>query len=255
VKKAKPGDPKVMSIGPKPDATGLQIGVASNAASMKTVTVTISSTVAFDVIAGDNPTRASRGLDTQPYWGGSYMENWGPIGDTPSNACTMRFSAIRNLLPVMLTAAHCGGGGDVWRLSNGDYYGQEQEITTARHDYDAMLVGVPSNQGAIYDGPSFYDGDTNNGKPIAGSGATVVGDRFCTSGGPVFQPTGPNNSQATARGTISTIPGQSVYWRPCQGVPGVPNDQAGRHCSYSFNFPDIRYQVSPYSSTYVLTYG
>lgn len=164
-----------------------------------------------------------------------------------------------------------------------------------------MLINVPSNQGAIYDGPSFYNGDTNNGKPVAGYAGTAVGDRFCTSGsysgticniramvvgvtinmggygevkktvlseqqdgiaavgngdsgGPVFQPTGTNNSQATARGTISAIPGQSVYWRPCQGVPGVPNDQQGRHCSYRFYFPDIRYQLGAYSSTYVLTY-
>lgn len=299
--KAKSTDPKVMSIGPKPDGAGLLIGVAPDAASMRAARAAISSTVAFDVIAGDSPTRATRGLDTQPFWGGSYMENWGPIGDEPEGSCTMGFSAVRNLLPVMLTAAHCGAGGNVWRLSNGSYYGQEQEITPAGHDYDAMLINVPSNQGAIYDGPSFYNGDTNNGKPVAGYAGTAVGDRFCTSGsysgticniramvvgvtinmggygevkktvlseqqdgiaavgngdsgGPVFQPTGTNNSQATARGTISAIPGQSVYWRPCQGVPGVPNDQQGRHCSYRFYFPDIRYQLGAYSSTYVLTY-
>jgi hypothetical protein len=306
MKNAKSGDPKVMSIGPKPDGTGLQIGVAPGAASLKAARSIIRSTVAFDVIAGDSPIRASRGLDSQPYWGGSYVENWGPIGEAPRNACTMGFSATRKnssgaVLPVMLTAAHCGEGGDVWRLSNGAYYGQEQELTTAGHDYDAMLVGVPTNQGVIYDGPSFYDGDTNTGKPVSGYAGTVVGDRFCTSGsfsgticniramvvgvtidvtgygqikqtvlseqqdgiaavgngdsgGPVFYPTGTGDSQAQARGTISAIPSASVYWRPCQGVPGVPNDQEGRHCSYRFYFPDIRYQLGAYSNANILTY-
>jgi hypothetical protein len=304
--KVRSGDPKVTSIGPKPDGSGLQIGVAPDATSMKTARSTINSAVAFEVIAGDSPTRTSRGLDTQPYWGGSYMENWGPIGEEPEGSCTMGFSATRKnssgaVLPVMLTAAHCGEGGDVWRLSNGGYYGQEQELTPAGHDYDAMLVGVPTNQGGIYDGPSFYNGDTSTGKPVSGAGATVVGDRFCTSGsysgticniramvvgvtidvtgygqikqtvlseqqdgisavgngdsgGPVFQPTGPANGQANARGTISAIPGQSVYWRPCQGVPGVPNNQVGRHCSYRFYFPDIRYQLGAYSNANILTY-
>jgi hypothetical protein len=48
-------------------------------------------------------------------------------------------------------------------------------------------------------------------------GIAAVGNG--NSGGPVFYPTGTGDSQAQARGTISAIPGTSVYWRTCQGFP------------------------------------
>lgn len=300
IKNAKPGDPKVMSIGPKPDGSGLQIGVDPSAASMKLARTAINSTVGIDIVAGDAPTRTSRYLDTQPYWGGSYMEKRNSTGGPVTGACTMGFSTTRGGNPYnMLTAAHCGGY--QWTLSSGAHYGWVQPVTTAGHDYDAQLINVAANQGVIYDGPSIATGDTTNGKPVVGSGQTFVGDRLCTSGsfsgttcniramsvgqtinvggygqvkqvvladqqdgiaavgngdsgGPVFALTGLNNSQAIARGTISAIPGNTAYYRPCQGVPGVPNDQAGRHCSYRFYFPDIRYQLGAYPGASLVTF-
>jgi len=62
------------------------------------------------------------------------------------------------------------------------------------------------------------------------------------SGGPAYSLTSDARG-VYARGTITAISGVQADWRTCRGVPGVPNDQQGRHCSWKFWYPDILVQM------------
>jgi hypothetical protein len=62
------------------------------------------------------------------------------------------------------------------------------------------------------------------------------------SGGPAFSLTADQTSDY-ARATLTAISGNMADWRTCRGVPGVPNNQMGRHCSWKFWYPDILLQM------------
>lgn len=299
---------EVVSVGPKPDGSGLEVGVSTPASVQGPQALPkLTSSVAVQVVSMAKPQPATRFIDSQPYWGGSYMENWGTNNGVPTQyrgSCTMGFAVTAANRAGMLTANHCGQG--LWWLATNPLT-QYGNSLAAHIDFahDAMVVGVPSSQGAIYDGASIAGGDTNTGKPIAGAAATNVGNTMCTSGsysatqcgiqavavdqtinmggygqvtdmvraersngltvvgngdsgGPVFSNTA-DNVRGIARGTISAIPGCTIpagqtncspdLWNECHGVPEVPDNQPGRHCSWRFWYPDITVQLAGVNAT------
>ncbi|MEQ4300090.1 hypothetical protein ABNF97_01640 [Plantactinospora sp. B6F1] len=107
---------EVVSVGPKPDGSGLEVGVSTSSSTTlgPQPLPQISSTVAVQVTRMAKPQAAWRILDTQPYWGGTYMERWSVNNGQPvaaQAACTMGFSVTAGGSRAgMLTANHCGRG-------------------------------------------------------------------------------------------------------------------------------------------------
>ena len=276
-------DPQVVSVGPKPDGTGLNVGVSSSGSFL--TASALSTKVPVDLTVEEQPRAVDRANDVEPYWGGAYYERWNFAGTEFMNTCSNAF-AVRSADQInysMLTAAHCSEPGDPGCARNlqgtvmGCFYHRDRA-------HDVSLYATSSAQGRMFDGGAVNESGQFS-KRVAGSQGNETGDMVCTSGaysgaicgirvaevgmtitvggfgevrdivrgeqqnlrapvgngdsgGPVFSLVG--SDAVNARGTITAISSNQAEWGACSGVPGVPNDQNGRHCSWKFYYPDIQ---------------
>jgi streptogrisin D len=114
----------------------------------------------------------------------------------------------------------------------GDYVCTEGSFSGTLCNIRVAQVGMTVNITNYGRTEDMVRANTSNANRQAASGN---GD----SGGPVVSIT---TGGVLARGTISAMNADSFV--PCPGVPGVPADQEGRHCSTEMFYPDIRVQLA-----------
>jgi hypothetical protein len=170
------GSAHLVSVSPKPDGTGLDLGLSGLPAgtgavgARQLVPYLATSRVAFTV-SGDRPlTMDSRQDDWAPYWGGGVITQ-------PDRACTTGWGMTANnsSATFILTAAHCGYG--TWRDGGGEIMG---DVVGIDWTDDGQVIAT-SAAGAIFDGDSIV-GPNQFSKSVAGFSSNYVGDWVCTSG-------------------------------------------------------------------------
>jgi hypothetical protein len=96
--------PLVLSVGPRGDASGLEVTVAGSAAEARERPFLRDAEVDVTVEAGDLPTPASRDNDSAPYWAGG---RW----STTTGGCSTGFAINHGSQEALMTAAHCANNG------------------------------------------------------------------------------------------------------------------------------------------------
>lgn len=182
----------VTQVGPKPDGSGVQVGVDLTASPALARLHTpaggraalagrlISALVpgrAPVTVFGDQPHWAtdggSRDYDTSPYKGGARIVRAGDI------LCSTGFSVVSGKTHYMLFAAHCGGVNTKWEV--GDTYDGDTSmgLETARDpSYDTGLIKVGDNQATIYD--KAWDSSVT--EKVVGYQSAVTGTYTCQNG-------------------------------------------------------------------------
>lgn len=112
----------------------------------------------------------------------------------------------------------------------GDYVCTEGSFSGTRCDIRVMDTGSTINVIGYGQMRDMVTADNIHGEDAAGNG---------DSGGPVVSVT---TGGVLARGTISAM--NNDQFVECVGVPGVADDEDGRHCSSEIFYPDIQYQLS-----------
>ncbi|WP_203701667.1 hypothetical protein [Asanoa iriomotensis] len=171
----------VVLAAPLTDGSGLQVRVTAQARMADPRTLTAMPT---KVEVGDAPTATGRWADTSPFWGGSTIER--QVSPTTIGRCTSGFAGQRNGQKVLITAAHCGPTGAVWRTPSGTYF-PPIGVGTANHrvaDLEALFIPVGDHRGRIYDGgvDPTGQGIGEFSKAVAGWGPPEVGQYVCQSG-------------------------------------------------------------------------
>jgi hypothetical protein len=171
---------QVVTAGPAPDGSGVEIGVAPAAGRghaipnlQGTADAELGGNVDLITSIQNPPSLSWRGDDQVPYWGGALIQR------DSGGACTSGFGVrgINGAASYIMTAAHCGDGR--WRDGAGDLLGDTLSNTTK--EYDGMLILTDAGD-AVYEGESFADKDTNTGRTIRSSSSNHVGDSVCTGG-------------------------------------------------------------------------
>ncbi|TWP47972.1 hypothetical protein FKR81_30355 [Lentzea tibetensis] len=168
-------DPRVLSVGPEADGSGLTIAVTEAGARELRVGATGvlgTTTMALHLQSGPAPQPLSRQNDYSPRLGGSKYR----IG---RGECTTGFSITWNREARMLTAGHCGNNTNVAYDGGGDLIGDVFNDVPGR---DTMMINTRV-QGETF-GPSIYIGpwDGNVARNVASAEADFVGNYVCTGG-------------------------------------------------------------------------
>jgi hypothetical protein len=181
----------VVSVSPKTDGTGLQVGIQGSGSDAQRVAAAIDSAVPVDPMPLGQPQAATRWHDQVAYWGGSYMVR--QFNEAAQNSCSSAFgvTGLNGAATYLLTAAHCGEARTAgWRWATGSATYPDgsirqnnigQTITTRSTAHDGELI-LTSAGAAVYDGPSFWDGDTNTGRSVYGIERNFPGNIVCTGG-------------------------------------------------------------------------
>jgi hypothetical protein len=165
-----------------------------------------------------NVTPTTRADDNAPFWGGAIIHS-------PTGTCSSAFGVHDQSSGAryLVTAAHCGNKGDVFKAPSGAIIGN---VTWSGYDQriDAALIAANS-------GNEVYDGDWNNGdgyaKPVAGYANTVVGQSVCVSGAASGVRCG---NRVAMRGVSISVKGHSVvedYAEQKDGLEAVGNGDSG----------------------------
>ncbi len=164
-------DPRVLSVGPEVDGSGLTIAV-SQAGLRELRAGALGTTMALHLQPGPAPQILSRQDDFSPRLGGSKYR----IG---SGSCTAGFSIMWNFWERMLTAGHCGNNTNVAYDGGGGLIGDVFNDNTGR---DTMMLNARV-EGETF-GPSIYIGpwDGNEARNVAAAAEDFVGNYVYTGG-------------------------------------------------------------------------
>ncbi|MFI6101072.1 hypothetical protein ACIA8G_36470 [Lentzea sp. NPDC051213] len=164
----------IQSIAAKYDGSGLAVKQAAGLSAKSG----IQSSVAVEVEAGEVELAASRLVDSPPYKGGAYIENY--KNGTVQGACSSGFAVISNATNAdkLLTAAHCGDTGSYFTNGAGDYVGTVEGRAVAS---DSAIVGA-TGQARVWIGDSIETGANQYGLDVIGAASTLPGDWLCDSG-------------------------------------------------------------------------
>jgi hypothetical protein len=171
-------DPRVRTIGPEVDGSGLTVTVT------RTGTGTDGPAAAGGILAtakvplhrsrqgtGAQPQFAARDNDFAPYWGGGRYT-------TPVGGCTTGFAIFWQGLDHMLSAGHCGSNGQL-AVDGGGVPGVDTmgNIFNDNDSRDTLMINTPS-EGNTYVGSSL----SFTGMNVDGAVSDFVGNYVCTSG-------------------------------------------------------------------------
>jgi hypothetical protein len=165
-------DPRVRSVGPEVDGSGLTINV-SNAGQQAIRFGTLrAGRIPLHVQSEPAPQPLdSRQNDISPYWGGGkYL-----VGGA---SCSTGFAVFWNGLTHMLSAGHCADNGQI-AVDGGGNPGRDTMggVFNDNNGRDTLMINTPT-QGAVYIG-SF---NNNFGVPVEGVAADFPGNVVCTGG-------------------------------------------------------------------------
>ncbi|HUQ61709.1 hypothetical protein [Lentzea sp.] len=170
----------IQSIAAKYDGSGLVAKQASAGFSAKSA---VQSSVAVEVESGEVELAASRLVDSSPYKGGAYIENY--ANGIVQGACSSGFAVTSNATGAdkFLTAAHCGDLGSYYTNGNLDFMGSVESRSVAS---DSEIINA-TGQARVWIGDSIQtelNQPTANqyGLDVIGSSATIAGDWLCDSG-------------------------------------------------------------------------
>ncbi len=170
----------IQSIAAKYDGSGLAVKQAAAGFSAQSA---LQSSVAVEVEAGEVELAASRLVDSAPYKGGAYIENYS--GGVVQGSCSSGFAAISNSTGAdkLLTAAHCGDSGSYFTNGNLDFIGSVESRSVAS---DSEIINA-TGQPRVWIGDSIQtelSQPTANqyGLDVVGATATLPGDWLCDSG-------------------------------------------------------------------------
>jgi hypothetical protein len=215
----------VFMVGPKPDASGLEVDVDDPAAAQSKTTSALAESIGPE--AGPLEIaltfRQGHALKAKSWAQDKWSDNTPFIGGDPLTTngrgwgCTAGLPAVRsNGHPVMITAAHCFGvgaklytrGGSAGAYNNGrlgHYVGTVTERVTT--PWDAEVIDGANN--------NADESDTTTFKPLTSTAYSYVGDYVCHDGQRSFfyyHHDTPCNIKVT---------NQDKYCGPTSGCPGL----------------------------------
>ncbi|WP_143115993.1 hypothetical protein [Lentzea xinjiangensis] len=164
----------IQSIAAKYDGSGLAVKQAAGFSAQSAP----QSSVAVEVESGEVELAASRLVDTSPYKGGAYIENY--VNGEVQGACSSGFAVVSNATGAdkLLTAAHCGDSGSFFTNGALDYIGSVESRSVSS---DSEIVNA-TGQARVWIGDSIQTESNQYGLDVIGSSATLAGDWLCTSG-------------------------------------------------------------------------
>ncbi|WP_436501741.1 hypothetical protein [Actinokineospora sp. HUAS TT18] len=205
---------ELLSVGPRPDSSGLQATVAGDVAKAQQI---LASSIPLTIITGtDSEPMFNRSQDTNPYWGGARYRTW--KGDCSTGFAIRTSGRSAHSEPnAMLTAAHCaknGYGDDAWLggdsyLPNALFFGFNNHLDTA---YVSAKPGYAMSP-YIYRGPvgsSSYSG-------VAYTVGTYVGQWVCQGGAQTGEHCGAQvtmTEQSTPDGKVHVARAQIMTYDP-----------------------------------------
>lgn len=182
---AQASGPRLVSVGPKHDGSGIQLGVAGlpgevSAAQALAALPSLAGSVAVEAFPDEPAVKADRLVDSAPFYGGGYIER--RVNGVAQNSCSSGFAAQAGGLSFMLTAAHCGHG-EWWTGRRSGTNGNVLGTSALRQDraHDAMLI-VASSSPLMFDGGSIAGERGQFTKTVSGVSTTRAGDYVCISG-------------------------------------------------------------------------
>jgi streptogrisin D len=211
-------DRQIVNANPNTTRSAMATTAASTLARAARVQVPVTTVVQ------SRPQPASRAVDTPPFRGGAGLQH---VPTAPLRPCTSGFGvADFSGFHYLLTARHCFLLGEP--VYNGFFTQFVGFAAAERADHDFMLIGTPSAQGRIYDGPV---GTGEFEKPVIGYGFTTPGQHVCFSGSVtgaicnIFNSTAMSNSlcytDIFGRGTVCVndlvLAAHATGQRICQG--------------------------------------
>lgn len=172
-------DSSIQSINAKHDGSGLAVKQAASGFSARSA---VQSAVPVEVEAGEIALAASRLVDSSPYKGGAYIENY--KNGVAQGSCSSGFAVVSNATGAdkLLTAAHCGETGSSYTNAAGDPIGNVESRSVASDSEVVSLVGTGTTQARVWIGDSIQTESNQYGLDVIGSSATLVGDWLCDSG-------------------------------------------------------------------------
>jgi S1-C subfamily serine protease len=170
---------KITHVGPKSDASGLNVSIQGDLDSAKQINSIAESAmpVTVELGAATEPYR-DRKHDASPHWGGAkWSFKWNYAGCSTGFPLESKFTPSNTYL---LTAAHCGAdeesvGADVWIPDDGS--APDGEIAGSSPETDLALIRATSE-------PRIYSGGPESGTSygVVGYSGTYVGDYICSGG-------------------------------------------------------------------------
>ncbi|MGA5302574.1 peptidase [Nucisporomicrobium flavum] len=164
VRAGNPGLP-IQAVKLKGDGSGLVVSAPPGAAGVRAA-----AGVPVSVVHEPALRPTSRDDDWSPWKGGATIVN-----TTRSTACTSGFGVRNGSAGYLLTAAHCGQGGDRFQDARGEFIGN---VGPRNQDHDVELVPTSAVDGYVYIG----NPDDNLVGLVEGWGWTFVGEYLCQSG-------------------------------------------------------------------------
>ena len=174
--------PGLQRLGPLPDGSGLEAGVATTDASGPAISALPRLAVPVRVVAepGIAQAQASRANDIPPWWAGAVFRSLGS-----STSCSSGFVLARHFLGIqtsrgILTAQHCAGFGTAWADGGGQLVGTHEPAAghaqSARFS-DSLYIGA-------FSAARTYIGNPASSASLGVAGATTNFPGFfvCTSG-------------------------------------------------------------------------
>ncbi|OLB65399.1 MAG: hypothetical protein AUI10_06945 [Actinobacteria bacterium 13_2_20CM_2_72_6] len=179
------GGVRVATITQRPDASGIEVGVATapgrftaggpaqSARSLPNLSRALDAG-GVSVVAVPEPRMFSREADTSPFWAGALIATHNNV-----DFCTTGFGVDDPFFgqQYILTAAHCAARGAVWQTGAGLTVGT---VSFESLPNDTSFITTTPG-GRFYDGPWVYQSGQFS-KPVHGLTFTSVGDFVCVSG-------------------------------------------------------------------------
>lgn len=168
------------SVGPKVDGTGLTVAMpARSLTAMSSAALTGSSGVPVTVTEGSPSTLADRFEDTEPFFGGDYMQAAVDAGPSCSTGFAVQNSTAERFL---LTASHCSPSGTgTWFTGEGPFQETIGSVAGWDGSNDAMIIAT-SSTGSVWTGASLEDPPNQGVLAVNGAGDPTVGELDCTDG-------------------------------------------------------------------------
>jgi len=177
--------PLVVSVGPRGDASGLEVTVTSPAETARELPFLRDAAVDVTVRQGEPPTPASRDNDRSPYWAGG---RWMRIDGLKAKACTTGFAITRGDQESLLTAAHCATNGD--RAYDGGGFSATDKIGPVQFSRlpgtkkGGYWLGMDVEEIKTSSDPRMFDGSitTSTTDSVVGAQNNYEDNLVCTSG-------------------------------------------------------------------------
>lgn len=164
-------DPRVLSVGPEADGSGLTITVteAGRQAIRSRTGAFAASAIPLFVRNESAPQPLSRQNDFSPYVGGARY--------TTTGGCSTGFAIALSGVSHILSAGHCGSNGQLATDGGGGVADQMGTIFNDNNARDTLMINTRSF-GHIYVGP--FNGSAT--LDVSGAQSDIVGNLVCTSG-------------------------------------------------------------------------